>query len=104
MLGFFELAKTSSGFRLTQAEIQRQNEAQSWMNSMQGKFYHQLHGTWFSDEQREQIVSTMNDMYKEKMSAIQQHSPKGTTTEGTGTPESKPAGKVNTDLVNKHGG
>lgn len=56
---FFELAKPSSGFRMTQAQIDMLKNAQGWMNSLEAKARHAITGTWFSDDQRAQIAGTM---------------------------------------------
>jgi hypothetical protein len=61
---FFDLARPEKGFRMTDAQIQMLRNSRSWMGSLEGKARHALTGTWFSDTQRGQIVSAMNDIYK----------------------------------------
>lgn len=53
---FFTATQPSTGFRMTKVQQDILQDSQSWLNSMQGKLYHTLHGTWFSDEQRQQIA------------------------------------------------
>lgn len=67
---FFELAKPSTGFRMSQPQMNMLQQSRSWMDSAEAKFRHATTGTWFSDEQRKQIASTMNDLAKSKMNAI----------------------------------
>ena len=57
---FFELAKPSTGFRMTQAQVDMLKNAQSWMGSFEAKARHATTGTWFSTTQRQQIVDTMD--------------------------------------------
>ncbi len=59
---FFEMAKPSSGFRMTEPQMAMLRNAQGWMNSFESKARHALSGTWFSDTQRKQIVDTMNEL------------------------------------------
>lgn len=61
---FFELAKPSSGFRMTHAQIEMLRNAQSWRNSAAAFLRHATVGTWFSDTQRQQIVDTMGNLQK----------------------------------------
>jgi len=63
---FFELAKPSTGFRMSQPQIDMLKNAQGWTNSLEAKFRHATTGTWFSDEQRNQIAGTMKDLAKAK--------------------------------------
>jgi hypothetical protein len=63
---FFELAKPSTGFRMSQPQIDLLKNAQGWMGSAQAKLRHATTGTWFGDAQRQQIISTMNDLAKAK--------------------------------------
>ena len=49
---FFELAKPSSGFRMTQAQVDMLRHVQGWMGSAVAKLRHAITGTWFSDTQR----------------------------------------------------
>lgn len=59
---YFELAKPSSGFRMSQQQIEMLTRAQDMMNSVRAKAAHLLtpEAPYFSDEQRRQIVETMN--------------------------------------------
>ena len=63
---FFELAKPSTGFRMSQPQMDMLRNSASWMNSLEGKAHHALTGTWFSDKQRQQIVDTMNQLAQAK--------------------------------------
>jgi hypothetical protein len=64
---FFELAKPTTGFRMTQPQIDMLQNSRSWMQSLQAHARHATTGTWFNDEQRQQIVSTMKDLADAKM-------------------------------------
>ena len=63
---FFELAKPSTGFKMSQPQINMLKQAQSWKDSAAAYVRHATTGTWFSDDQRQQIVGTMNDLAKAK--------------------------------------
>lgn len=63
---YFELAKPSSGFRMSQPQIDMLKHAQGWMNSIGAKARHLTTGTWFSDEQRKQIIDTMRTLEQSK--------------------------------------
>lgn len=56
---FFELAKPTTGFRMTQPQIDMLQNSRSWMGSAEAHIRHAATGRWFSDEQRQQIVNTM---------------------------------------------
>ncbi len=64
---FFELAKPSSGFRMSQPQIDMLRTARSWMEGTKALAYHALTGTWFSDEQRNQIMATMKALGEAKV-------------------------------------
>jgi hypothetical protein len=64
---FFELARPSSGFRMTQAQVDMLKNAQSWKNSVAAIARHAYVGTWYSDDQRRQIVDTMNSLAAAKL-------------------------------------
>lgn len=64
---FFELAKPTTGFRMTQPQIDMLQNSRSWMQSLGAHARHATTGTWFNDEQRKQIVSTMKDLADAKM-------------------------------------
>jgi hypothetical protein len=68
---FFELAKPSVGFRMTQPQMDMLQHSQSWMHSMEAHVLHATKGTWFSDEQRKQIVGAMADLGAAKMKHLQ---------------------------------
>ena len=63
---FFELAKPSTGFRMSQPQIDMLKNARDWAGSIEGHLRHATTGTWFSDEQRNQIIGTMRDLAKAK--------------------------------------
>ena len=69
---FFDLAKPSSGFRMTKQQIDLLRESRSWTEGAQARIYHALHGTWFSPQQRRQIVSTMDDIANAKIASMRQ--------------------------------
>ena len=66
---FFELAKPSTGFRMTQPQISMLQNSRTWMGSLEAHLRHATTGTWFSDDQRKQIVDTMNQLAEEKRKA-----------------------------------
>ena len=57
---FFSLAKPDSGFRMSTPQIQQLQNSANIINSLKGRARHAISGTWFSDDQRKQIVDTMN--------------------------------------------
>jgi hypothetical protein len=64
---YFELAKPSSGFRMTQNQMDMLTKSRSWMQSAEGQAYHAANGTWFPPQQRQEIVSTMGLLQATKM-------------------------------------
>jgi hypothetical protein len=62
---FFSIAKPESGFR----------DSRSWMQSAEGIAHHALFGTWFTDEQRANIVSTMNNLERAQAAAHPEQKP-----------------------------
>lgn len=66
---FFEVAKPSSGFRMSQPQIDMLMKARSWMNSAEGTAYHAQTGVWFPPEQRKQIVEAMEARAASKSNA-----------------------------------
>ena len=66
---FFELAKPSTGFRMTQQQMKMLQDSRSWIGGLEGHLRHATTGTWFSDDQRKQIVDTMNQLAQEKRKA-----------------------------------
>ena len=77
---FFELAKPSSGFRMTQAQMDMLRNARSWIDSAEAKARHATSGVWFSKEQRQQIANTMQRLEKAKTGKSE--APTGKTTGG----------------------
>lgn len=65
---YFELAKPSSGFRMTQPQIEMLTKAQDIMNSVvaKGKHLFSPNAPYFSPELRQQIVSTMTTLQHAK--------------------------------------
>jgi hypothetical protein len=63
---FFELAKPSSGFRMTQNQMDMLKKGRSWMDTAEASGKHVAGGTWFSDDQRKQIADTMSMLAKSK--------------------------------------
>lgn len=57
---FFEVAKPTSGFRMTQQQMDMLMKARSWMDSAEAHTLHATKGTYFSDDQRKQIADTMS--------------------------------------------
>jgi hypothetical protein len=74
---FFELAKPTTGFRMTQPQIDMLQNSRSWMNSAEAHLRHMATGTWFSDEQRKQIAQTMRDLAAAKLKASGPGQPQG---------------------------
>ncbi len=63
---FFELAKPSSGFRMTQNQMDMLRTGRSWLDAAKAHGTHGANGEWFDAEQRRQIVQTMKDLGKAK--------------------------------------
>ena len=61
---YFDLARPSSGFRMSQPQIDMLMKARSWVDSAEGKAYHAANGTYFAPDQRAQIIQTMRDLGK----------------------------------------
>ena len=59
---YFELAKPSSGFRMTPGQQKMLIDSRGWMGSLEGRAYHKINGTWFNPQQRQQIVATMGNL------------------------------------------
>lgn len=90
---YFELAKPSSGFRMTQNQMDMLLHARSWMGSLQGRAYHAASGKWFSDHQRQQIYDTMKMLAQSK----------GVDTGGGGqTQELRPPGEAGPNMKWQH--
>lgn len=63
---FFELAKPSSGFRMTQNQMDMLRKGRGWMDSAEAIGRHAKEGVWFSKDQRQQIANTMQRLEKAK--------------------------------------
>lgn len=61
---YFELAKPSSGFRMTQPQMQMLQRARSWTQGIGAQLKHATTGTYFDDDQRKEIVGAINDLAK----------------------------------------
>lgn len=59
---FFNLTKPDTGFRMNQQQMNKLADSRSWMSSLKGQAYHAIHGTWFDDKQRAEMVQTMKDV------------------------------------------
>lgn len=84
---FFELAKPSTGFRMSQPQIDMLKNAQSWQSSLEAHLRHATTGTWFSDDQRKQIAGTMKDLAKAKGIDGESETAAGGVTPTTGGPK-----------------
>jgi len=85
---YFELAKPSSGFRMTQPQIEMLTKAQDIMNSVvaKGKHLFSPEAPYFSKDLREQIVDTMKNLETARQEAKQ---PAATPTKKTTAAPSK---------------
>jgi hypothetical protein len=63
---FFELAKPSSGFRMSSPQMNMLMSSRSWMDSAEGLAYHAQTGQWFPPKQRQEIVDTMRALVSSK--------------------------------------
>jgi hypothetical protein len=63
---YFELAKPTSGFRMSAPQMEMLKTAQSWQGTIEARLRHAATGVWFSDEQRQQISTSMTDLAKSK--------------------------------------
>jgi hypothetical protein len=96
---FFDLAKPSSGFRMSQPQIDMLQRSQNWQGSLEAKWRHFNEGTWFSKEQRAQIIATMNDIAQAKIAGhiatVNQTTPGASPTPTpTPTPTPPPTGNI----------
>lgn len=66
---FFDLAKPTTGFRMTKPQMDMLQNSRNWMNSVEAKALHATTGRWFTDKQRREIVQTMTDLANAKMKA-----------------------------------
>jgi hypothetical protein len=83
---FFELAKPSTGFRMSQQQMDMLKNAQSTMGGMEAHLRHMTTGTWFSDNQRKQIVSTMGDLARAKGLSVDSTGQPGSGSQSDGKP------------------
>lgn len=72
---FFEVAKPSSGFRMSQPQIDMLMKGRSWMDSAEGIAYHAKNGVWFPPDQRKQIVEAMEARAVSKGAKVGENSP-----------------------------
>jgi hypothetical protein len=93
---YFDLAKPSTGFRMSKPQQDMLKQSQDFYDSLKAKGQHLIKGTWFSDKQREQIVNAMNELYKAKEQGARTvyKMPGGapTPTPASGGPPTPPAG------------
>jgi hypothetical protein len=59
---YFSMVKPETGFRMSQPQIDLQFNARGWKDTWEAKLRHAATGTYYSDDQRRQIVGTMVDM------------------------------------------
>jgi hypothetical protein len=98
---FFELAKPSTGFRMSQPQITMLTQARSWMEGTKALAYHALTGTWFSDQQRQEIIATMKALGERKVNRTgeargQQAAAGGSGKDLGAAPAGKPDGTTGT--------
>lgn len=82
---FFELAKPTTGFRMTQPQMDMLQNSRDWMSGVEAHVRHATTGTWFSDTQRKQIAQTMKDLGDAKMKGLKS---------GASSSSAVPAGNV----------
>lgn len=68
---FFELAKPSNGFRMSQPQIDLLQNSRGYLGTVKAIAHHGLTGTWFDDGQRKEIVDTMRNIVSSKGAAGQ---------------------------------
>jgi hypothetical protein len=81
---FFNIAKPSSGFRMSQPQINMLMGARSWMDSSEGMAYHAKTGVWFPPDQRQQMADTIKMLAGAK--GVPEVNPKERTRGGTSSP------------------
>ena len=59
---FFEMAKPSAGFRMTQPQMKMLMDSRSWKSGAAAYARHATTGTWFDDTTRQNVVKTINDL------------------------------------------
>lgn len=67
---FFTATQPSSGFRMTGAQQKRLDDGRDWINSRKGEIYHALYGTWFTPEQRQELVKTAQEAIANKKKVL----------------------------------
>lgn len=87
---FFELAKPSTGFRMSQPQMQMLKDSRSWKEGTKALAYHALTGQWYTPTQREQIVSTMKELAAAKMATPAEGQPESRDYNGATYTRSKP--------------
>jgi hypothetical protein len=94
---YFELAKPSSGFRMTQAQIEMLQHARDLMGGLEARAKHAItpEAPYFSDTQRQQIVQTMRNI-----GTAGNEARSGGGTAGGGPPSPQPGMKVQSRTVN----
>lgn len=84
---YFELAKPSTGFRMTQPQIDMLNHAQGLFTGIEAKARHFATGTYYTAQQRKEIIGTMRSLGAAKKAAMN----KGGTSPATTPSASAPA-------------
>jgi len=79
---FFSLAKPDSGFRMSTPQLNMMRQGRSWMQGVEAHIRHATVGTWFSDEQRKQIVDAMTHLEKATQAAHGQQPEQPTSQQG----------------------
>lgn len=91
MLQFFNATKPETGFRLTKTEQKMLENARSWFGSWEAKYLHETKGTYFSEDQRKQIVDTMTQMASRAQQNIEdydgKHKGSGPSAQGAANPQ-----------------
>jgi hypothetical protein len=79
---YFDLARPSTGFRMSKPQQDMLKNSQSMYDSIKASGRHMLTGAWFSDDQRKQIQGAMQDLAnaKEQGARAVYGMPTGTTT------------------------
>lgn len=88
---FFNLARPSTGFRMSQPQINMLRDSRSWIDSAEGEAYHAANGTWFPPDQRKQIVDTMLALGQSKgVGAVKSNKGEASNAGAGGTSQSAP--------------
>jgi hypothetical protein len=89
---FFELAKPSSGFRMSQPQIDMLKQGRGWVDAAKAKAGYIEGGKLFSDNQRQQIAGTMKMLAQSKGGGKSQQTPQrpqGVPAQAVWNPESR---------------